>query len=167
MTHIEEKSIDLDDDLTTQQKDFVVNLGVKGMKKGEAYAAAYGHDAQNSAGGASASASRLLKDAKIKKALSDMNTIYKGLSEWALSKQLELVMDSKTPPAVKNAILKEIQDRAGHNATQKIETTKKVKYPEFNMSPEELHEIIEEAKRPNTQKEPEQALSESAKSNNG
>lgn len=141
---IENLEIDMSG-LKPKDQAFIANLA-GGNSQGMAYAKSRGREKPSNSD--YVNASKLIRKAKMQKPLADMNMIYKNLSEWALRSQLDLAQDSKTPASVKNAIYKEVQDRAGHNATHKVETTKKVKYPEFNMSPEQLHEMIEEAKRP-------------------
>lgn len=133
------------DDLTPVKRNFAVNVGLKGMSQGKAYANAQGRDKATKSD--YETASRLVKDAKVKEHIDDLQAVYKGLAEWALISQVHLAQDSKTPASVKNAIYESLQNKAGHGLTHKIETTKKLKYPEYDMSPEQLHEMIEQAKR--------------------
>lgn len=112
--------------LTPRQEQFVYKHTLEGKPAGVAYAEAYERKVDDTAYN---NASRLLRNARIQERIEDLREVYLRDSFWAYGEQKKLAEDTKTPAHVRNAILSEIQDRAGYKAPQKLEHREEPHFP--------------------------------------
>ncbi len=122
-----------------KQRAFVRKHLKENKGKGQAYQEVY---KTKSLGVAGAAATRLLKNVNVKDYISDVRAEIEKDSEWAYQGLKKLTESNKTPASTKEKIYNSILDRGGLQATKKIEKTTHKYEKEFNLTKEEMRELL-------------------------
>lgn len=123
---------------------FANKVFVEDMPASHAYAEVFKTDKDSPS--TMASASRLLRHDKVQQYQQGLSQQYLQDAAWAYQRQKTLAEKPSTPASVRNSIYESIQNKAGLGQTIKTEIQDKSKYPEFNVSREELQEWIDQIK---------------------
>jgi hypothetical protein len=131
-----------------KHKQFATKVMLELKTPAQAYAEVYDRDPKDRT--TRVNASRLLTHADVQSRMDELSGVYENLALWALKQQLVLTMKPTTPAAVKNKIYESIITSScypkTHKVQMKVKHEREAEYPEFNMTPEELQAIINEAK---------------------
>ena len=117
----------------------------RAKSNGEAYAISRGRKKTTSSD--YSSAYRVLKKDDVQGYMQKMRSMYLSKSAAAFEKQWQLAEQPTTPPHVKNAIWDKVQDRAGLGGIEMQLQVHTVKFPEMQMTVEQVRALLDEPKK--------------------